>query len=345
MKYLYLDVNRKTFESKTGLTVSPYGFSMQNAQSLVESLTITSYTYFDIAEFDKLQYTSTSLVAGDKVFIMPGVTIPRYKIRETGKEIGFDIVRSMSKATKIVYDKKQVMDEMVDKSSKMGINVNSLKNILNNYNITLPELDDTEIYENIDIDWTLYRMLRNLDANLDTNHYYTYSYKDSSYKELIDDLIASNKILISDKDVIKQCNGSQPLTRESYNRLVTMFGSSQNQEVALEFLCNCDYEQSMLYILKLVSKFNFNGMRGTNHVNYKSFRTYMKTHWDIDPSYYGGDIMSIINKLADKGKLKREYLNELKDEILDHVKRYGENQIFTISAIQMNETYKQRIVE
>jgi uncharacterized protein YkuJ len=86
-------------------------------------------------------------------------------------------------------------------------------------------------------------------------------------------------------------------------------------------------------------------MPGTNHVNYKAFRQYMTTHWNIDPNYYSGDIIDIISRLAEGNKLKREYLSEFKDEILKHVKSYGENKIFTISAIQMNDKYKEKIVE
>jgi hypothetical protein len=71
----------------------------------------------------------------------------------------------------------------------------------------------------------------------------------------------------------------------------------------------------------------------------------MNTHWGIDPNYYSGSIVDIIGKLADNGKLKREYLTEFKDEILDFVQRYGNNHIFTVGSIQMNENYKTKIVE
>jgi hypothetical protein len=91
------------------------------------------------------------LVAKDKVFIMPGVTIPRYKIRETGKEIGFDIVRSLSKATKVIYCKKQIIDEMVKKQSCMGIEIKYLKLLFDQYNMDTTELENTT-NENIIID-------------------------------------------------------------------------------------------------------------------------------------------------------------------------------------------------
>ena len=113
----------------------------------------------------------------------------------------------------------------------------------------------------------------------------------------------------------------------------------------MELLCNCDYDQSMVYILKLLSQFNFRSMPGTNHINYKSFRQYMNTHWGIDPNYYSGNIVDIISRLADNGKLKREYLKEFKDEILENVQLYGNNSVFTVGSIQMNETYKAKIVE
>lgn len=350
MKYLYLGINTPLYAQKTNSYYTPYGFDVKDAKNLLESLIITSNTIVDMAVFDKLTTTSQSLAAGDKVYIMPGVTIPRYKIRETGKEIGFDIVRTRTKATKVVYNKKQVIDEMIDKRSEMGMKIEDLKKIVNHYNIEIPELDDPNVGIYIILDWSIFRNLTAINShdfghNIDNSHFYTYRFKEDTYEELINDLLANPKTLISDKDVMKQCNGSQPLNAESYARLVSMFSSAQNQEIALELLCNCDYDQSMVYILKLLSRFNFRGMTGTNHVNYKAFRNYMSTHWQIDPNYYSGDIIDIIRRLADGGKLKREYLSEFKDEILKHVKTYGENSIFTISAIQMNETYKQKVVE
>lgn len=245
------------------------------------------------------------------------------------------------------------MDEMIDRRNEMGVEVTDMKKILDYHGITAPELDDPDVGNYVILDWSLYRGLTGVynyitqssSTTLETTHFYTYRFKEDAYEQLITDLLANTKVIISDKDVMKQCNGSQPLNSESYTRLVSMFSSNQNQEIALELLCNCDYDQSMVYILKLISRFDLRSMPGTNHVNYKAFRQYMTTHWSIDPNYYSGDIIDIVRRLADGGKLKREYLSEFKEDILKHVKTYGENNIFTISAIQMNETYKQKIVE
>jgi hypothetical protein len=242
---------------------------------------------------------------------------------------------------------------MIDKRNEMGISINSVKQMFETYNISVPELDDPDTGSYVVVDWSLLRGLNHIynsvisgnTDGLETNHFYTYRFKEDAYEQLINDLLANTKVIISDKDVMKQCNGSQPLNSESYARLVSMFSSNQNQEIGLELLCNCDYDQSMVYILKLMSRFHLRNMPGTNHVNYKAFRQYMTTHWDIDPNYYSGDIIDIISRLAEGGKLKREYLSEFKDDILKHVKSYGENKIFTISAIQMNDKYKEKIVE
>jgi len=353
MKNLYLRIDGNKYLKKVGETYSPYGFSSSNYKDLLDCLKLESLNVVDPTIFDGLNTSSQSLVAGDKVFIMPGVTIPRYKIRETGKEIGFDIVRNQTKATKVVFNKKQVIEEMIDKRNEMGIPINSVKQMFETYNVSAPELDDPDTGSYVVVDWSLLRGLNHVynsvisgnTDGLETNHFYTYRFKEDAYEQLINDLLANTKVIISDKDVMKQCNGSQPLNSESYTRLVSMFSSNQNQEIALELLCNCDYDQSMVYILKLISRFNLRNMPGTNHVNYKAFRQYMTIHWDIDPNYYSGDIIDIVRRLADGGKLKREYLSEFKEDILKHVKTYGENNIFAISAIQMNETYKEKIVE
>ena len=350
MKYLELVFNRGNYAKITGEDYRSYHRNMSNNKAVLDSLYVIERDVIDLTIFDNISTTTSSLVAKDKVFIMPGVTLPRYKIRETGKQIGFDIVRSLSKATKVIYCKKQIIDEMVKKQSCMGIEIKYLKLLFDQYNMDTTELENTTNTDII-IDYEVYYALKTLYTNIftsddiDSSHFYTYSYTDSVYETLINELLSGTKVIISDKDVLKQCNGSKPLDAESYKRLVSMFKTSQNQEIAMELLCNCDYDQSMVYILKLLSQFNFRSMPGTNHINYKSFRQYMNTHWGIDPNYYSGNIVDIISRLADNGKLKREYLKEFKDEILENVQLYGNNSVFTVGSIQMNETYKEKIVE
>jgi hypothetical protein len=350
MKYLELFFDRGNYAKITGEDYRSYHRHATDNKAVLDSLTVIERDVVDPTIFNTISTTTSSLVTKDKVFIMPGVTIPRYKIRETGKEIGFDIVRSLSKATKVIYCHKQVTDEMIKKQSCIGIEIKHVKLLFDQYNMDTTELENST-NENIIVDYEIYYALKKLYTNIfasddiDSSHFYTYLYTDSVYETLINELLSGTKVIISDKDVMKQCNGSKPLDAESYKRLVSMFKTNQNQEIAMELLCNCDYDQSMVYILKLLSQFNFRAMPGTNHINYKSFRQYMTTHWGIDPSYYSGNIVDIIGKLADNGKLKREYLTEFKDEILDHVQRYGNNHIFTVGSIQMNETYKTKIVE
>jgi hypothetical protein len=350
MKYLELFFDRGNYAKITGEDYRSYNRGGNDNKAVLDSLSVIERDVVDPTIFNTISTTTSSLVTKDKVFIMPGVTIPRYKIRETGKEIGFDIVRSLSKATKVIYCHKQVTDEMIKKQSCMGIEIKYLKLLFDQYNMDTSELENST-NENIIVDYDIYYALKTLYNNIfasddiDSSHFYTYLYTDSVYETLINELLSGTKVIISDKDVMKQCNGSKPLDAESYKRLISMFKTNQNQEIAMELLCNCDYDQSMIYILKLLSQFNFRAMPGTNHINYKSFRQYMSTHWGIDPSYYSGNIIDIIGKLADNGKLKREYLTEFKDEILDHVQRYGNNFIFTVGSVQMNETYKAKIVE
>ena len=261
MKYLELVFNRGNYAKITGEDYRSYHRNMSNNKAVLDSLYVIERDVIDLTIFDNISTTTSSLVAKDKVFIMPGVTLPRYKIRETGKQIGFDIVRSLSKATKVIYCKKQIIDEMVKKQSCMGIEIKYLKLLFDQYNMDTTELENTTNTDII-IDYEVYYALKTLYNNIfasddiDSSHFYTYSYTDSVYETLINELLSGTKVIISDKDVLKQCNGSKPLDAESYKRLVSMFKTSQNQEIAMELLCNCDYDQSMIYILKLLASFN-----------------------------------------------------------------------------------------
>lgn len=102
MKYLELFFDRGNYAKITGEDYRSYHRSSTNNKAVLDSVYIIEREVVDLTMFDNISTTTSSLVAKDKVFIMPGVTIPRYKIRETGKEIGFDIVRSLSKDRKSV---------------------------------------------------------------------------------------------------------------------------------------------------------------------------------------------------------------------------------------------------
>ena len=352
---IYLDINfdRYTYENITGKTYQRYGTNL-DFKAFLQSLSFPTKVTVDMADFDKINVTASSLVKGDKVFIMPGVTIPRYKLREKGKADGFDIVRNISKATKIVYSKQQFITECIHKKHFNTVKIDDLIEIFNAYNINVPAFSLAGIETDVIIPYDVFSTMRDIYLTVASNttiesftgnYTYVYDIKDPIYLNTLNDLITTNIIIVDEKDVLKQCNGSKPLDEDAYNRLVSMFKTSQNQEIALELLCNCDYDQSMLYILKLTSLFNFHSLPGTNHVNYKAFRKYLINNWNIDPNHYGGDIVDIISVLAENGKLKREYLVQYKNEILEHVQRRGNNKIFKVASITMEESYKEKIIE
>ena len=143
MKYLELFFDRGNYAKITGEDYRSYHRGGNDNKAVLDSVTIIERDVVDPTIFNTISTTTSSLVTKDKVFIMPGVTIPRYKIRETGKEIGFDIVRSLSKATKVIYCHKQVTDEMIKKQSCIGIEIKHVKLLFDQYNMDTTELENT----------------------------------------------------------------------------------------------------------------------------------------------------------------------------------------------------------
>lgn len=352
MIHLSLNISRGIYASISGHDYRTWSSNfVLDHIAVMKSITIHEKEVFDINLLDNITVTTSSLVADDKLFILPGVTIPRYKVRELGKKLNFNIVRNLSKASKVVYSKDQLISEMLSKKYESVVNKNELIKIYQHFNMPTEELDRTDISDDIILESCLYSNLREIVDGTSigiTDFSYDsciqYNFVDDIFKQLVSELLLGTKVIISDQDVVKQCNGSTPINRESYTRLRSMLASNQNQEVAMEIICNCDYDQSMVYILKLLAEYNFYNMPGRNHVNYKSFRSYMMAYWDIDPNRYSGDIIRIIRLLASKGKLKKEYLTEFKDEILIHVQSYGSNDVFKISSIQMTDEYKTKLI-
>ena len=81
-------------------------------QFIYECIDISSQVIFEDGDLDNLNISNNVLGKGDKIYFLPGVTVPRFKVRELGKNLEFDIVRNMDKATKIIINIEAFINEI-----------------------------------------------------------------------------------------------------------------------------------------------------------------------------------------------------------------------------------------
>lgn len=340
-------------------------------QFIYECIDISSQVIFEDGDLDNLNISNNALGKGDKIYFLPGVTVPRFKVRELGKNLEFDIVRNMDKATKIIINMEAFINEISqsvtyyhETISTDGLiklldaiendpdysNIPEIKTFVDNVKAKIVEINCTRVllpYRVRDLFNKFVELYSMPDDTLEVQQYANRLriLKSDVYNNLVQNIKNTAIQFIDEKTLIKQCNGSKTIDHEAYTRLDQMFSNYQNADVALELLCNYNFEESMFYILLLASRHSFNDISSSKHVSYKNLRNYCKKEWHVDISYfYRNNIMHVIRPCFNRGTMSKEILGLFKNDILNFIKNYGENDMFTITAISLKDELKEKLV-
>lgn len=340
-------------------------------QFIYQSIDISSQVIFQDGDLDNLNISNNALGKGDKIYFLPGVTVPRFKVRELGKNLEFDIVRNMDKATKIIINMEAFIDEISQSVSYYHetistddliklldriendpnySNIAEIKTFIDNVKAKIAEINCTKVLLPYRIRELFDKFVELYSMPNDTLKVEQYTHrlrilKSDVYNNLVQNIKNTTIQFIDEKTIIKQCNGSKTIDHEAYTRLDQMFSNYQNADVALELLCNYNFEESMFYILLLASKHSFNDISSSKHVSYKNLRNYCKKEWKIDISYfYRNNIMHVIRPCFNRGTMTKEILGLFKNEILNFIKNHGENDMFTITSISLKDELKEKLV-
>ena len=133
-----------------------------------------------------------------------------------------------------------------------------------------------------------------------------------------------NHNVIEQSALLEVVNGSDATTvdLDTYQNLRNMFNSSDqdNHVMAMEIMANCNYKDSMLYLLMLFfhHDYQINATRTKNHVNFKSLKNYLNIsggfHQHVD---------SVISRLIDHNCLTQKNLDFIVNDQRDFFERNG----------------------
>lgn len=153
---------------------------------------------------------------------------------------------------------------------------------------------------------------------------YTYYYIKKESVEFYEYALNNLDKVYNYKELLPYINGEETITIDEsvYQQVNNMFNSSDqdNHVLAMEIMANCNYKESMMYILLLLNdhRHQIDSNPTKRHVNFKSFLGY----FDMTPSnfYLNNDL--IITILLDRKVLTVDMLdyilNKYKDEFVYH---------------------------
>jgi hypothetical protein len=301
---------------------------------------------------------------GDKLYFLPGVNIPRIKLKDLTLQYGIKTVREIKDATVIfgsdntvsklsdsrhyyqipigiIQDflelSKYKMDSRDVTKLETALAVNDKNYFLGHYNEKRILSDDSFPPFKTAIQNPVYKHIKELENMSYSSWYNVIDEEDSVI--LINKLKNSTIKIIDEESLLDIINGDDSIIidEEIFGNLSQMLASSDedNHVLAMEIMANCNYKQSLMYLEILFKEFNntFSRNHTKNHVNFKSLLSYLGK----SPSSMSTSIDDIVDSLRHKGVLTVDKLNYVIGKYSDYLAQYGNTNIFKVKTITINE--------
>jgi hypothetical protein len=306
-----------------------------NSKFFVETVYVIEDSHISASNLinSVLQDKDYTPVKGDKIYIYPGSTIPRFKVKTFCETYKVALVKYPDKANvKIIgenygkdilkhfYHSCYVRTELLDHLYKYG-------NTNNDFIKQAIESLENQTSELVHHDYHINRILTTnfsikilskafVEKELDdaTDSYYdeiggAYIKDEDAYKKLVE--IINDPNIYPETTLLKKLNTGGIMDAVQYESIKRLFESSDtsNCTLAMEAIANCDFERSAVYLLLLVHEYHdkMYDSPNRNHVNFKSFMKFfnvanLRYHYSYD---------NLIDAL-----LKRNLLNQTNLDVL-----------------------------
>lgn len=345
MAYLYLD----------------FDYSIENNKLTEVDVEIKTTNYFDpsIDTFNINQNGYTPM-KGDKLYFLPGVNIPRIKLKDLATKFGIRTVRDVSEAT-ILFGSSKTKDKMTGYTWKYKIPTTivqlffeTYKNDLDAYQYSKLE-NALEFYEEESIlcDWSTARTFTDNDLPQWNSYsqqpqFLSFNASRNTSSEHVHEInkdyinlygLIKGREIIDESCLLDQLNGDDAviIDADMFTQLTTMFNSSDddNHILAMEIMANSKYKESLLYIEMIFKNhaYTIGQSSSKNHVNFKSLLSYLnKNNRYIDTS-----LDDIMESLISKKVLTKDKVDILLNNYSEEIKNRGDSTYFKVQTITVNE--------
>jgi hypothetical protein len=296
---------------------------------------------------------------GDKFYFLPGVSIPRVKLKDLTKDYGIKSTRNLQDATHI-FAGRSTENKVTDRLWAYKIPTDAVQklydylkeNDFDGYYLT--NLENALMYnehEFVFLDYSAAGLFRNnpnsVFEEIREPEHVKALLKSSNYistieDDYVEDVLEIEKLglpILDESALLKHINGEDATTidEEVYGQLKTMFNSSDsdNHVLAMEIMANSNYIDSLMYIEILFKEFSYNmeRCRTKNHVNFKGLLAFLGKH----KSDMSTSLDDIVNSLRSNDILSIEKLNYLLGKYHDEISRHGDTSIFSVKTVTVNE--------
>lgn len=286
---------------------------------------------------------------GDTIYLLPGVNIPRMKLKDLALNLGIRVVRDPAKAT-VVFSGKSSVGKLTTSNWYYFADANT---ILENVKILCKDQFYIDKLETAITSTGATRVcsswsdMRNTlcNANMDIYHSQYLFGIEPEYQETYDAI--QGKPIYCESELITNINGddSTIIDYDVYKQLQTMFESSDddNHVLAMEIMANSHYEKSVLYLLMLISDYQhvISNTHTKNHVNFKSMLAYF--NW-IPRNISSLNAYHIVKIIDQKGLLTLDMIKVLYKEYTNDIHRMiSYDEVFEIKEVTIKQDYLDKL--
>jgi hypothetical protein len=288
-------------------------------------------------------------VKGDMIYLLPGVNIPRVKLKDLALNLGIRVVRDPVKANVIFAGRNSIAKITNSRWAYKVSSTFALERIketcddgyyIQNLETAIDSTGETDVFGDYN---DIYNVLAKGSRN-DYSSSYIYTI-DPDYSEMYNTVKV--KTIYSEAELLSNINGDDSTTidEEVFLQLKNMFDSSDsdNHVLAMEIMANSKYEDSILYLLMLISEnaYKINNSNTRNHVNFKSMLTYFNWQPRDVNNQNADDIVQIIDK---KGLLTVDMIKRLYQEYSGDITRniYYDD-VFEVKEVTIKKEYLDKL--
>lgn len=290
----------------------------------------------------------------DKLYFLPGVSIPRVKLKNLSVNNKIKTIRDITQSTAVFYS-KNTLAKMTDTTWFYHYKTEDFKQIieaikgtidpfyLNNLETALEFYTAPYVLTDYHTKFSVIEHYKDTagfdipkeDPSSNTRFSSGYSVVDDKYTDVIKGL--GNATLYNESTLIKYLNGDDAIeiTEELFDSLIEMFRSSDtdNHVLAMEIMANSNFSKSLIYLELLFEKFDsvIERTPTKTHVNFKSLLSYLDKKRNITTNKD-----NIIASLIKKNQLNETNLNILFKNIVNSLISPYYSDYIKVNSITLN---------
>jgi len=321
-------------------------------------LSVNSDLYID--NYDKvvnIVHTEYTPQIGDKLFFMPGVNIPRIKLKDLAIDYNIKTVRDPLEAN-VIFAGTNTAAKMTDSMWEYSIPTDLFKSFLAAADHILDDSDKEkmtlalEFYDKdfILTDWPTCSILGddtldiykqeivNTGSRIRSARESHRVFKiDTEYNALYNKV--KDMELYSEGALLDKINGKDSVVIDSevFEQISAMLQSNDNDNhvLAMEIMANCNYKESLLYLEILFKEYayQFADCPAKNHVNFKSLLAYLNKSTQTMVT----DIDKIMESLISKNVLTDDKVEIILNRYNQEVTQHGNIKYFKVKTITLSE--------